>query len=139
MFTKILHANDGSDHAFRALSLALQIARHDHAELHVVSVEERSHMPQLAEETDAGKTRATIQFDRVVRRARYMAEASQLTFRAHTVAGHPAFGVAKLAADLGADLIVIGSTGHSAIYDRMIGTCAQRILYHAICPVLVVR
>jgi nucleotide-binding universal stress UspA family protein len=32
MFKKILHANDGSDHAFNALSLALQIAKHDKAE-----------------------------------------------------------------------------------------------------------
>jgi len=36
MFTKILHANDGSDHAFNALKLALRIAKKDAAELHMV-------------------------------------------------------------------------------------------------------
>lgn len=139
MFSKILHANDGSDHAFKALSLALQIARHDNAALHMVSIEEKGHMPKLAKETDAGSAAATVPFDQVVRRARFMAEASQVTFHTHILAGHAARDVARLAADLGADLIVVGSTGHSAIYDRMIGTPAQKILYHAACPVLVVR
>ncbi len=50
MFRKILHANDGSEHAFNALSLALQIAKHDTAELHMVSVEQIDHMPELVEE-----------------------------------------------------------------------------------------
>jgi hypothetical protein len=31
MFTRILHANDGSDHAFNALKLALRIAKKDAA------------------------------------------------------------------------------------------------------------
>jgi nucleotide-binding universal stress UspA family protein len=42
MFRKILHANDGSEHAFRALSLALHMAKQDRADLHMVSVEEIS-------------------------------------------------------------------------------------------------
>lgn len=40
MFRKILHANDGSEHAFDALSLALKIAKGSGAELHMVSIEE---------------------------------------------------------------------------------------------------
>ena len=40
MFAKILHANDGSEHAFHALSLALAIAQQNNSELHMVSVEE---------------------------------------------------------------------------------------------------
>jgi nucleotide-binding universal stress UspA family protein len=40
MFKKILHANDGSANAFDALSLALDLAKENGAELHMVSVEE---------------------------------------------------------------------------------------------------
>jgi enolase len=36
----MLHANDGSEHAFHALALALLIAKQDNSELHMVSVEE---------------------------------------------------------------------------------------------------
>jgi nucleotide-binding universal stress UspA family protein len=45
MFGKILHANDGSDPAFRALALALDIAQQNAAALHIVCVEEVQYVP----------------------------------------------------------------------------------------------
>jgi nucleotide-binding universal stress UspA family protein len=50
MFAKILHANDGSEHASHALSLALAIAKQNNSELHMVSVEEIDYMPEFIEE-----------------------------------------------------------------------------------------
>jgi nucleotide-binding universal stress UspA family protein len=137
MFTKILHANDGSDQAFNALKLALRIAKKDAAELHMVSVEERGHMPELSEENDTAAT--TVRFDKTVQQARALAEKSHVKLLTHVLAGHPARSVIKLAKDLGADLIIVGASGHSALYDRMIGSRAQKILHHAACPVLVVK
>jgi nucleotide-binding universal stress UspA family protein len=139
MFRKILHANDGSEPAFNALSLALQIAKHDQAELHMVSVVERGPMPKLAEEAAQGTVAASVRFDQVLRRARDIAEHSQVDFHAHVLTGHPARDIVKLAIDLNVDLIVVGSSGRSALYDRMIGSRAQKILHHATCPVLIVR
>ena len=82
MFKKILHANDGSEHAFNALSLALQIAKHDRAELHMVCVEKKGLMPELVQETveeaRAGDG-ATPVLEQVIRRARFMAGASEVT------------------------------------------------------------
>ena len=45
MFSKMLHANDGSEHAFNALTLALKIAKQSNAELHMISVEEIDYLP----------------------------------------------------------------------------------------------
>ena len=36
MFNKIVHASDGSQHAFHALALALAIAQQNKSELHIV-------------------------------------------------------------------------------------------------------
>ena len=138
MFRKILHANDGSDHAFNALSLAVQIAKQDEAELHMVSVEEIGHMPEL-EEVGEEPVTADSRFHDVLRRARAMAEESHLKLHTHVVAGHPVRDVIELATELEVDLLVVGSSGHSALYDRMIGSRAQKILHHAPCPVLVVK
>lgn len=135
MFTRILHANDGSEHAFNALKLALLIAKNDAAELHMVSVEERGQMPELPEESGDSITR----FDETLQQARSLAEESHVELRTHVFAGHPVQKVIKLASELKADLIVVGASGHSSLYDRMIGSRAQRILYHAICPVLIVK
>jgi nucleotide-binding universal stress UspA family protein len=47
--------------------------------------------------------------------------------------------IVGLAAELKVDLLVIGATGHSALYERMIGSRADRIMQLAPCPVLVVK
>jgi nucleotide-binding universal stress UspA family protein len=57
----------------------------------------------------------------------------------HVLTGHPVRDTVKLAADVEADLLVIGATGHSALYERMIGSRADRIVQLAQCPVLVVK
>ena len=40
MFSTILHANDGSEHADHALTMAIAIAKQNNSELHMISVEE---------------------------------------------------------------------------------------------------
>jgi nucleotide-binding universal stress UspA family protein len=57
----------------------------------------------------------------------------------HVLTGHPVRDIVKLAANVEADLLVIGGTGHSALYKRMIGSRADRIVQLAQCPVLVVK
>jgi nucleotide-binding universal stress UspA family protein len=47
--------------------------------------------------------------------------------------------IVDLVDEIGADLLVIGATGHSAFYERMVGSRADRIIQLAACPVLVVK
>ncbi len=139
MFSKILHANDGSEHAFHALSLAIKIARENNSELHMVSVEEIDFMPEFIEEVREETGTAARRFHTVVQRARALAEENQVEIHTHVVAGHAVRDIIQLAADLDVGLLVIGATGHSQMYERMLGTRAARIVHLAQCPVLVVR
>lgn len=139
MFAQILHANDGSEHAFHALSLALAIARQNKSALHMVSVEEIDYMPEFIEEVREEKGTAARRFHKVIQRARAMAEESQVGLETHVLAGHPVRDIVELAKELKADLLVIGATGHSALYERMIGSRADRIVQLAPCPVLIVK
>jgi len=139
MFTKILHANDGSDHAFKAFSFALEIAKQNGSELHMVSVEEIPYMPEYIEEVREERGTAARRFHAVLQRSRAMAEQHQVELRTHVLAGHPVRDIIELAAELKVDLLVIGATGHSALYERLIGSRADRIIQLAPCPVLVVK
>jgi nucleotide-binding universal stress UspA family protein len=139
MFKKILQANDGSEPAFKALALALSMTAQNGAELHMVCVEEVSYLPEFAEEVRQEAGTAARRFHGVVQRARAMADAHEVRLQTHIVVGHPVRDILKLAGDLGADLLVIGATGHSALYERMIGSRADRIVQLAKCPVLVVK
>jgi nucleotide-binding universal stress UspA family protein len=139
MFGKILHANDGSEHAFRALALALAIAKQNRSDLHIVCVEEIPYLPEFMEEVRESTGRAARYFHAVLQRARNMAKQSGVDVHTHVLAGHPVRDIVRLASEIEADLLVIGATGHSAMYERMIGSRADRIVQLAQCPVLVVK
>lgn len=139
MFKRILHANDGSDHAFRALALALDIAGQTGAELHMVSVEEIPYMPDSIEEIREEKGTAARRFRTVIQRATAMADERGVKLQAHVLAGHPVRDIIELANALDIDLLVIGATGHSALYERLIGSRADRLIQLASCPILVVK
>ena len=68
-----------------------------------------------------------------------LAEKTHVKLHPHILTGHPVRDVVKLAADIKADLLVIGATGHSALYERLIGSRADRMVQLAQCPVLVVK
>jgi nucleotide-binding universal stress UspA family protein len=139
MFRKILHANDGSEPAFHALSLAIAIARQNESELHMVCVTEINYMPEFIEEVREEKGTAAWRYHKVVQRAKALAGDNDLKLHAHIVAGHPVRDIVNLAADLNVGLLVIGARGHSAIYERLVGSRADRIMQLAQCPVLVVK
>jgi nucleotide-binding universal stress UspA family protein len=139
MFRKILHANDGSDHAFDALALALKIAKEGHSELHMVCVEEIDYMPEFIEEVREEIGTAARRYHTALQRARAMADEQHVALKTHVVAGHAVRDILTLAADLDVDLLVIGGSGHSAFYERMLGTTAARVVHLAKCPVLVVK
>lgn len=138
MFTTIIWATDGSAHADRALELAVQIAETDHAELHVAHV---------AEKLVGGRTTGqNVLADEDEIEARIRAQTSKIaaehefTTRLHTVvaegAGRTASRLAELADEIGADLIVVGTRGRSALRGAMLGSVTQRLLHESTCPVL---
>jgi len=139
MFEKILCANDGSAPAFNAFRLALALAKQNRSELHMVSVKEVDYLPEFVEEVREEAGSAGRRFHNVLQRARDMAATSDIELHTHVLTGHPVRDVVRLAAELKADLLVIGATGHSALYERMIGSRADRMVQLAPCPVLVVK
>ena len=139
MFKKILAANDGSDHAFKAFALALDVAERDRAELHMVSVEEVPYLPEFIEEVREETGTAGRRYRTVIQRCRYLAEQRQVKLQSHVLVGHPVRTIVDLVNELSIDLLVIGATGHSQLYERMIGSRADRLVHLAPCPVLVVK
>lgn len=139
MFSKILCANDGSDRAFRALQLAITIASEHNSELHMVSVEEIDYLPQSIAEIREEVVTAARRFRTVLRRARKMAEERRVEVHTHVLAGHPVRQIVELASELKADLLVIGSAGHSEFYELMLDSRADRLVHSAPCSVLAVR
>src|SRR5215468_10725213 len=121
MFNTILHANDGSEPAFKALKLALALTRQNAAKLHLICVEEIPPMPEFIEEVREAKGIAARRFHPIVERARHLAASQGVELQTHVRSGHPVRVIVEFVAEIRADLLVIGATGHSALYERMVG------------------
>src|SRR6266567_3973448 len=89
MFKIILHANDGSNPAFKALDLAITLAKQNAAVLHLVCVEEIPQMPEFIEEVREAKGIAARRFHPIVERIRFKAEQNSVRMQIHIVCGHP--------------------------------------------------
>ena len=60
-------------------------------------------------------------------------------WEADVVSGDPDAAIVEYAREHGADLIVMGSHGHTGLRHLLMGSVAEHVLRHAACPVLIVR
>ncbi|MFN3746803.1 MAG: universal stress protein [Hyphomicrobiaceae bacterium] len=139
MFSKIVIAHDGSEGADRALSAAIKLAKLHGAQLHMVSVEELSQFPASVDEVVEEKTEANHYFESLVARATSQARAAGINLLAHVTAGHAVTSIVACVERQRADLLVVGYMGHSALYNRLIGSTTDRLVELAGCTVMVVK
>jgi nucleotide-binding universal stress UspA family protein len=139
VFTEIVVANDGSEGSFRALAVACDLAKRYGARLHMISVEELPDFPASIDEIVEIKDAENHRFHDVLERARAVAETAGIELEAQVVAGHAVASIVERVKAVKADLLLVGFMGHSALYDRIIGGTADRLVRLAPCPVLVVK
>ena len=140
MFTRILIGLDGSEAAQRALERALDLAALCGAQVLVISVEEK--LPAYAATVGEVQEEERYEhryFRQLQHEARRHAEARGVAVQLEVVPGHPAQVLARIAAERGCDLVVLGHTGHSRLHHLFLGSTADRVVERAHCAVLVVR
>jgi nucleotide-binding universal stress UspA family protein len=139
VFSKILLANDGSAGAFKALEVALSMARHYRSELHMVSVEEMPWLPGMREEVLGDQELANHKFEGVIAQAKDQARMARVKLTTHLLVGHPVKAIADLVAHNGFDALVVGYVGHTQLYSALVGSTAERLVRLAPCTVIVVK
>jgi nucleotide-binding universal stress UspA family protein len=140
MFKKIAWASDGSESADRALAVAKSLASEQGSALVAIHSVELLAGPgsrgAFTADAEEGDHRSKIErqvnelVDGGVNASMQVVEGGLTGTAAHTIA--------EVAENEGADLIVVGSRGHTAFAGLLLGGVAQRILHIARCPVLVV-
>ena len=142
-FHTIVVAVDLSPASADALDVAGDMARLNHARLHVIHVVADPFHSMYAIETSG------LDLPELLRQWTLAAEqqladlverhpiaAGQLTTA--VLAGSPAQEIVRYADDQQADLIVVGSHGRAMVGRLLLGSVADRVLHHAGRPVLVV-
>ncbi len=139
-FRKILVAYDGSEHARKALELAIRLAAVMGAELHSISVEED--LPKYVAtvgEFEEVKRRRDAYFEQLTNEAKTLAWMHGVELQTHVKAGHEVETIVRFCQEGGFDLLVIGFMGHSRIFERVWGSTSQSLTRLAPCSVLVVK
>ncbi|MGZ4171792.1 MAG: universal stress protein, partial [Solirubrobacteraceae bacterium] len=136
---KVIWATDGSEHADRAMIFAVQVAKSDGAELHVVHVIEKL-ISDRASGLDALGNEDEVKA-KIEQQAKAVAAENGVRTSIHiVVALSERIGdrIAEIAEQTGADLIVVGTRGHRALGSLVLGGVTERLLHVSRCPVLAV-
>lgn len=136
--TRILIGNDGSKDADDAFETAVDFAALCRARLQVVSVATPPEPPTRVE-TEATLEAATQHYEEMFEGRRGRAKERGVDLESQVLVGHAAEQILRLTADTGADLIVVGHRGRSAIQEWLFGSTSRRVVSYAPCSVLVVR
>ena len=140
---KILLPVDGSECALRAVD---QLISHsawfrDLPEIHLLHV----HAPIPIGRVQAHVGKETLhayyleESQASLLEAQQKLDAAACAHTTHIHVGQPAEVIAKLAAEQGCDLIVMGTHGRGGIAGLVTGSVANRVLHLASCPVLLVK
>lgn len=139
MYKKILHGLDGSEGGFKALVEAIELCKRYGAELHSLSVEEIPRYSETIGEFVEEKAVANGRFESALIKAKEMAKQKDVVLHPHVIVGHEVKSTIEFIKNKNFDLLVIGFMGHSALYDRVMGSTCQSLVRLAPCSVLVVK
>jgi nucleotide-binding universal stress UspA family protein len=138
-FQKILVAIDGSPGGQKALEAAIELAKLTRAELHALAVEGK--LPAYAAtigEVDEVKREKDHFFGTIARLARDQAREEGVDLEVEVLPGHAAELIVRQANRGNFDLVVVGHKGHF-LKDYLLGSTADRVAHHAVCPVMIVK
>jgi nucleotide-binding universal stress UspA family protein len=139
---KILIATDGSDSAHEAVEFGLELAEEQGAWAHVVHV---APLVDVVPYSNFGFIAPSMphEFDErdyePLEKAVELATEKGLRVQTKLLKGKPADEIVAYADSIDADLIVIGSRGHSAFTSALIGSVSRGVLRESRRPVLIVR
>jgi nucleotide-binding universal stress UspA family protein len=139
MFSKILVAYDGSEGAKLALEKAREMAQPAKAELHILAVGRIPEYAETVSEVEEEKEQAQNYYSRIMDEAVNHLKRQALSPTVHIKFGKPADTILRIAEDLGADLVILGTHPHAAVRRRVLGATVDKVIDHAHCSVLVIR
>jgi nucleotide-binding universal stress UspA family protein len=139
---RILVAVDFSEHSSRALDVAIDFALMFGARVDLVHAFDvpvpfvtpyEVAVPDtfMQEARESAKKKLSVELERVI--------AAGVEANSHLTEVPAATAITRVAEEIGADLLVMGTRGHTGLKHALLGSVAERTLRHSPCPVLTVK
>jgi nucleotide-binding universal stress UspA family protein len=142
---RILAPTDFSEPGDLAVKRAARMAARADGELHLAHVIAArigyAEMPEmmLPPMEDLVEEMCAAARKRLEKLAESLEDAPAAAIHVEESLGRPADAIVALAREIGADLIVMGSHGHTGLLHVLLGSTAERVVREAPCDVLVVK
>lgn len=137
---RILVPVDGSTHSDNAVRFAIALARRGGAEIHLINVQ-----PMLPGDVLAFVPKASIDSfyaegsDKALASARALLDEAKQPYITHVAVGPTGPAIVEYAAAHRCDQIVMGSRGHNAAVNLLLGSVATSVIAHAPQPITIVK
>lgn len=151
MSKKFLAAVDGSEHGWKALDLAANLANVSDAELLILHVIPHEPMPEglkkfadveglSSEEIEARHHLSRTIADEIAREAESRVRAGGLgRVETQVVEGNPANEIVAMAEASGADMLFVGSRGLGDVKGLLMGSVSHKVMHLASCSCVAVK
>jgi len=137
--TTIVVGMDFSEEGERALEAALRFASNfQGVDVHVLHVDMEERNFDASHDVVFERLEDTVQ-GRCEALAVSLGSVLRVRVLTHIRRGVPATQIVQIAADLNADLVVVGTRGKRGLERLMLGSVAEAVARHACCPVWIVR
>ncbi len=138
MFSRILVAVDGSEHAHRALEVAIDVAKHYQATIVLLHA-----FPHVSDFLGTPFYESMLESRMLIGRSLLESLRSiigdTVAVEEQLLQGPPAPAILRVADVEHCDLIVMGSRGHGQIAGLLLGSVSHVVTQKAHCPVMVVH
>lgn len=137
---------DGSEHAKKALTFAIDWAQHHNGSIHVLNVPDLPSASELAfvdtysiDVSQSMERLEAIGQDIVAEAMEIIRKAGISEVTGTVAVGNPAHQILDKAEELNAALIVMGSRGMGGFRSLLVGSVSHKVMQHANCTTVVVR
>ena len=140
MINKILVGTDGSDHAGRALKYAGELAAQCGAEVIVAAVDRPGPIPKALREYALSEDISHGEIYEAVGQsgAEAVKKDGATVVDIQILTGDAAVAIVEAAVKEDVDAIILGSRGHGAVAEILLGSVSRKVLHMAKKPTLVV-
>ncbi|EBA13991.1 universal stress protein [Roseobacter sp. CCS2] len=144
MFNNITIGIDGSDHCWRALVIACDLAQRYTAQVHIIHVPE---IPPSAMAMGVGAIDVPVDMEQIMRAGQAIMADAATRAREHGIEpssqivrlGIPSTEIIQVVESTGSDLVVTGRRGRGGVASLLLGSTSQKIAHDAPCACLTVK
>ncbi len=140
MFKKILAATDGSEHGYKAASVALELGKISGGSVTAVYVADTNRTAHLPDDMLLFSIRELLlkEGKEALKQVESLAEKMGVAYEGVVIEGNPGSEIMKFAEEKGMDIIILGAVGRTGLDKFLLGSVAEKVVRGSKTPVLTI-